>query len=357
VFCGQETSDSPLNRKRHRRLPTIAAFIQLCAVLVTACSGDAGARAAPPDSAAHSDRVERAGEDRARAADSGAIDIVGDDGEPVRLEQPAKRVVSLIPGRTDAILALGAASSLVARTRYDEDPRLADLPSLQDALTPSVEWLVEQQPDLVIAWPDRQSRSVVTRLRDMGIPVYASNVETVEDVRRAVRALGVLLGRTLAADSILATLDTTIAEVRRSVAGLPVVRVMYLIDIDPPMAAGSGTFIDEMIAMAGGENVLHDASSRWPPVSLEQILARQPDLLLVAVETSPAALLERLRAMPGMSSVEAVREGRIRVLDASLFNRPGPAIIDALRALADAIHPGAPADVSRSDTVSRTAGS
>jgi len=345
VFSAHEANRSRLRRRR--RVAAIAAFIQL-AIVATACGGDAGEGGASPaigERAADRERVagsgDRAGIDGERATRSAAIEIVGDDGERVFLNRPAERVVSLIPGRTDAILALGAGGSLVARTRYDEDPRLAGLPSMQDALTPSVEWLVEQRPDLVIAWPDRQSRSVVTRLRDMGIPVYASNVETIEDVRRALAALGRLLGRGTEADSILAVLDTTITGVRRAVAGLPVVRVMYLIGIDPPMAAGSGTFIDEMITMAGGENVVHDASSRWPPVSLEQILARQPDVLLIGVESSPAAVLDRLNAMPGMSSVKAVRDGRVRVLDASLFNRPGPSIIEALQVLATAIHPEA----------------
>jgi len=269
------------------------------------------------------------------------IVVTDDAGRTVELPSPAQRVVSLIPSMTDVVIAIGASDRLVARTRYDTDPRIADLPSLEDALTPSVEWLIQREADLVIAWPDRQSRTVVTRLAELGVPVYTSTIETLDDMRRGVEHLGTLLGLRASTDSLVGALDAAISDVREAVADRPVVDVVYLIGLDPPVAAGTGSFIDELISIAGGHNVLADAPSAWPPVSVEEIVARRPDVLLIAVPESGEEVHRRLLTMPGLRRLDAVRQGRVRVLDASQFNRPGPGLIEAVRVLARAIHPGA----------------
>lgn len=270
-----------------------------------------------------------------------AISLIDDSGREVALDAPATRIVSLIPSVTDVIVGLGAPDRLVARTRYDEDPRLAGLPSLEDALTPSIEWLVERRPDLVVAWPDRQARTVVTRLSELGIPVYTSSTETLDDMRRGITNIGRLLGLEARADSLVAALDTAIAAVRARVERREIRDVLYLIGLDPPMSAGPGSFIDELITIAGGRNVMGDAPAEWPPVSVEEIVARAPDVVLIAVASADESVVERVRALPGIRRLEAVQGDRVRVLDASLFNRPGPGLIEAVTALARAIHPEA----------------
>lgn len=270
-----------------------------------------------------------------------AITVTDDDGRVVRLDAPARRIISLIPARTDVILALNEEERLIARTVYDADPRLADLPTLSNALTPSVEWLLEQRPDLVVAWPDRQSRSVVTRLAELGVPVYASNVETLDEVRHAVRDMGRLIGREAGADSLVAQLDSALAAVHASVAGQPPRRVLYLIGLDPPIAAGPGTFVHELIEAAGGVNAMADAGAPWPPISAEAALAAEPDVIVVGVgEQRRDAIRRQLETLPGWRSLEAVREDRIHIVDADLFNRAGPTLVQAVRQLASLLHPG-----------------
>ncbi len=274
----------------------------------------------------------------APAPTGSGIEVVDADGRVVRLARPAQRIVSLVPAQTDAVIALGAADRLLARTRFDADPAIARLPVIDDALTPSVEWLAEQRPDLVFAWPDRLSRSVVTRIVELGIPVYASASESLDDVRRGLRDLGVLLGLEAAAEALVAGLDATIDSVRASHSGQSRPRVLYLIGLDPPMAAGPGSFVHELIDIAGGVNVLGDAAGLWPPVSLEEILVREPDVIVIAVERQDGpALLQRLRERPGWRSLAAVRTGRVHIVDAGLFNRPGPSLVLAMRALAAAL--------------------
>jgi ABC-type Fe3+-hydroxamate transport system substrate-binding protein len=273
----------------------------------------------------------------------GPITVIDDAGRTVSLERPARRIVSLVPARTDVILALGAADRLIARTRYDADPRLAGLPSVDNALTPSVEWLLAQQPDLVIAWPDDQARTVVTRLREMGVPVYASDVETITDIERAMRHLGVLLDLETEADSLIRAMHATLDSVRAAHAAQSAVSTGYVIGLDPPMLAGPGTFIHEVIEAAGGRNILADASARWPQVSVEQLLARDPDVIIVSIGAdSPQRSLDLLRSRPGWRNLRAVRTGRLYAVDADSVNRPGPSVMATVRRFADLLHGGGP---------------
>ena len=271
-----------------------------------------------------------------------SILVIDDAGHTVRLSAPARRVVSLIPARTDAILALGGADRLIARTQYDTDARIAALASVGNALTPSVEWLASQRPDLVIAWPDRQSRTVVATLFELGIPVYASRVETLEDTRRAIAHLGILLGLEQRADSLLAAIEREHAAVRAVVGERPPPAVLYLIGIDPVMAAGPGTFVHELIEIAGGRNIFEDAGAQWPQVSLEEVVRRDPDIIVIASEEAArGGFAERLAGRPGWRDVDAVRNGRVHALNASFFNRPGPAVGPAATMLARLLHPDA----------------
>lgn len=285
---------------------------------------------------------------RERSTASAPISVIDDTGREVRLAAPARRVLSLIPARTDAILALGGADRLIARTRFDADPRLAALPSVGNALTPSVEWLAAQRPDLVVAWPDEQSRSVVTRLLALGIPVYGSRVETLADTRRAIEQLGVLLGLRARADSVLAAIEREHARVRAAVRGRARPRVLYLIGIDPITAVGPATFIHELIEIAGGENVFGDLGPRWPQVALEEVVWRDPEVIVIgSEEAARRGFAGRVSDRPGWRDVSAVRAGRVHTVDASLFNRPGPSAGTAAALLAQLLHADAFAEVSR----------
>jgi iron complex transport system substrate-binding protein len=276
-----------------------------------------------------------------RSADSpldGGVSVVDDAGRTVHLPRPATRVISLIPAQTEVILLLAGAEVLLARTEWDVLPALQHLPSIGNALTPSVEWLAAQRPELVVAWPDAQSRDVVRRLEDVGIPVYASRVESVAEIRSMARRLGVLLGREGAADSLVSSIDAGLDSVRSLVDGRPRPTVLYLLNADPPMAAGAGTFVDELIGVAGGTNVFGDLRQHWPQVSLEEIVRRQPDVIIRPTEQALADPLAGLAGRPGWRELQAVRAGRVHGVDPYFYNRPGAGVAEAALGLAVRLH-------------------
>jgi ABC-type Fe3+-hydroxamate transport system substrate-binding protein len=260
----------------------------------------------------------------------------------VTLAAPARRVISLIPSVNELVVAMGAADRLVARTDYDRDPRLADLPSVGGGLTPSLEWLAQRRPDLVIGWPDTRSRSLVERLGELGIPVYTAPSQTIEDALSVAKDLGVMLGRREAADSLVHAIRTGLDSVRASVSGESEPDVLYLIGLDPPMGAGPGTFVNELLDVAGGRNVLANTGVLWPQLSLEDIVRRDPDVVIVAQAPEQPGMLAHLRHTAGWNSLRAVRNGRVYQVDAYRYNRPGPHMVDVARDLAGLLRGGRP---------------
>jgi len=267
----------------------------------------------------------------------------GSDAPAVREEtaQPPQRIISLIPSATETIVALGAADRFVARTEFDVDPSLAHLPSVGEGLTPSLEQLTVLEPDLVVAWPDNVSRSVIGRLEEFGVRVYSPQVQSLADLRDATLELGRILGLEGAADSLVNAIDSGLGMVRDAVAGRERTSVFYVVWYDPPTTSGSGTFIDELIELAGGRNVFADAPGLWPQVSMEEVVRRQPDIILVSQTESIPIDLERFEEAVGWRELRAVREGRVVQVDANLYNRPGARVAEAARELAKLLHPGA----------------
>jgi iron complex transport system substrate-binding protein len=258
-------------------------------------------------------------------------------GRTVTLDAPARRVVSMMPSVTEWVIAMGATDRLVARTDYDDHPAVADLPSVGGGLTPSVEWLAAREPDLVVAWPDAPSRTLVARLRALGVPVYAAPSETVGEGLDTGRDLGTLLGRDSAAAAVIAEVQAGLDSVAAAVAGRDRPDILFLIGLDPLMAAGPGTFVDQLLERAGGRNALAGMAVLWPQLSLEEVVRRAPEVVIVgsAGRTDPLAAL---RGRPGWREVPAVHEGRVHAVDPNLVNRPGPRMDEAARTLARLIH-------------------
>jgi iron complex transport system substrate-binding protein len=268
-----------------------------------------------------------------------AAPVVDDAGREVLLPGHPERIVSLIPATTELLVALGVADRIRARTDFDHDPALAALPSVGPGLTPSVEWLVALRPELVITWPDSRDRGLAAQLEALGIPTYAARIETIDDITTTTRRIGTLVGRTQAADSLVREIEAGLAEVRRAVAGRDRPTVFYVVGHEPPMTAGPGTFIDELINLAGGRNLFPDTPG-WPPVSLEEVLRREPELLIVPLGEGNATP-DRLTRRPGWRDLTAVRAARVYTIDAEFAHRPGPRIAQVARALAELIHPEA----------------
>lgn len=284
-------------------------------------------------------RARASADSTAPSAPSAAVRATDDAGQVVRLERPAQRIVSLIPSATDLLMAMGARGQLAGRTDFDKDSALAALPSVGGGLDPSLEALAALRPDLVISFETQGDAALRTRLGEMGIPVYALAAQDTADVFRALANLGVLAGRRAGADSLAAAMRAELDAVRRSVAGRPAPSVLYVAWVDPPMIAGPTTFIAELVRVAGGTPLFQDVKQEWPQVSIEEIVNRRPQVVLIPAGAGAEFSADALRGAPGWRELARSPGTRVAEVPVATVNRPGPRLGEAARAIRDALHP------------------
>ena len=293
-------------------------WLQLCilAALLAACEPPQGA---PSDDATGSDRS-----DRPTAPEGGyPVHVVDDAGLDHTFESAPRRIVSLVPSATETLLALGLHEHIVGRTDFDVMPELADLPSVGGGLAANLEILISLNLDLVVRFAGESDRGTVDRMTELGIPHFAIRPDGIEDVRAIIGRLGRITGSDRAADSLLADIDAALDLVARRVQGRPVRNVVYLLGGEPPWVAGPDTYISELIVAGGGANVFADLDRLYSPVSLEELIVRDIDLILTS---------EGVAVPPELADVPVER------LPASV-EVPGPGLAAAAWAVARLIHP------------------
>lgn len=266
-----------------------------------------------------------------------AVIDIDDFGDTLRV--PAVRpgrIVSLNPTTTEIVFAIGAGARLAGRSQWDSWPDSARLvPSLGAAVRPNVEAVLAAHPDLVLLYASAADRPAAARLRQAGIHVAAWRIDRIEDFRRAVRDLGALLGDSARAAAVVDSVDRTLARVRAATTSLPRVSVFMPTWEDPVIAIGGGSFLDELLTIAGGRNVYADLAAPSPTVSLEDVVRRDPDVVIV----SPAGRA-RILADPLWRAIRAVRAGRVYAYDTTVVGRPSVVLGSAAVSIAQLLHPG-----------------
>jgi iron complex transport system substrate-binding protein len=266
------------------------------------------------------------------------IRVVDDDARTVALPRAPRRIISLVPSATEAIIALGAGDRLVGRTRYDSDSTITRLPVVGGTIDPNIEAIVGLTPELVVTWSSDKRGEVRRRLAAAGIPTLDLSLQDTTDAFRAVAVLGVALGIPAQADRILHQLRDSLAETRRLASAEGRRRVFFVVYNDPPMTMGPATFIGQILDLAGGDNVFADAAMNWPTVSLEEVVRRDPDVIVLPVGEMPPRALGRLRTDPGWRDLRAIRRGCVVNVESNVVIRPGPGIAHAAEQLRVAIH-------------------
>lgn len=263
-------------------------------------------------------------------ARSGTISQQDDWHRTVALAAPARRIVSLAPATTELVFALGLGDRLVGRTAWCDWPaEAARVSDVGNGIGPNVEAVAAQRPDLVLMYPSESNRAAVAQLEALGIPTAALKQDAIADWRGTVRWVARAGGVPERADSLLADFDRRLAAVQvRDTAGPT---VFIAVGVNPPLAIGAGSFVSELVTLAGGRNAFGDIRGPSAPVSLEAIVARRPSVVLVL---GPDSVIPEVSMRPGWRAIPAVRAGQVMAVDGSEFNRPSPRLPDAVRRLA-----------------------
>jgi iron complex transport system substrate-binding protein len=262
--------------------------------------------------------------------------------EAVTLQAPPARIVSLAPAITEALFAVGAGSHLVGRTSFcDFPPEAEALPEVGAYTGFSVEKVLGLRPDLVLGMRGT-SKDAVLALRRADVPVLMYDPVT---LRGVLDLMGDLCDLTDVAKAPVEKLQGRVAAVEAQAAKLPRhPRVLCAVQIEPLYAAGPRNHIDDMIRLAGGENAAGDAATEWPQYSLERMLEKNPEVILVprsvrmgTEDGGPGATVRMLQASRAWAQTTAVKRGAIVEIDDDLLTLPGPRIVDGLEQMAEAV--------------------
>lgn len=270
--------------------------------------------------------------------------IVTDDlGRKVTIEKMPVRIVSLAPSNTEILFALGLGGRVVGVTTYCNYPEEAKKKEKIGGFSnPSIEKIVFLEPDLVVAASIH--KDLIGQVEQLGVPVILLDTKSISGVLRSIQLVGRATGENQAAARLVMDLARRIDGVSRKVRSLPLrgrPRVFYEVWYEPIMTAGPGSLIDDLISLAGGVNIAHDAGVAYPEYSLEFLIMRNPEVMIHSYghADSSASTKEEIAKRRAWGSILAVEKGRIYFVNADLVTRPSPRIVDGLEEMAKAIHP------------------
>jgi ABC-type Fe3+-hydroxamate transport system substrate-binding protein len=273
--------------------------------------------------------------DAHRAPPSLDVDDFDDTIRVGTVQSPA-RIASLNPATTELLFALGAGPRLVARTTWDVWPDAARaVADVGPGLRPNVEAVLARHPDLVVLYASAENRVAAQQLRAAGVSVIALRTNLLSDFARASRELGRAVGESANAATVIDTMQRTLARVRAATASLDHPTVFWHVWDSPIYTIGTGSFLDQLLTIAGGTNIYADHSEPSPQVSLEDIVKRDPRFILAGASGRSAMM-----SSPLWQGVRAVREHRVFVVDTNLVGRPSVRAGEAAVSIARLLHPG-----------------
>jgi ABC-type Fe3+-hydroxamate transport system substrate-binding protein len=268
---------------------------------------------------------------------------VDSSGVAVELERPPRRIVSLVPSLTETLCALGLADALVGITVYCVEPRevVAGKTRIGGEKNPDLEKIRRLEPDLVIANIEENLREHVEALRAWSIPVWVTYPRTVADGIGLITELGAVTGTEARAGEIVDEIQPLYDRVRSAASRRPPVPVFYPIWRAPYMTINRDTYIHDMLSVCGGRNVFADRPERYPTVSLDEMAAARPAVILLPDEPFRFRRAH-VADFAGYVEVPAVRDGRIHLVDGKPFSWHGPRIAEALRTVPSLLEAATP---------------
>jgi len=263
--------------------------------------------------------------------------VTDETGRTVTVPDHPHRVVCLVPSITDTVFALGSGDDVVAVSDYTTHPPAAvKKPSIGGLVKPSIETILSFHPDLVLGTSIPGATETAAQLQDVGVPVYLVDPHGLSGILRSVGSVGQALNRAPQAAALNASLRKRIEAVRARAAGKPAPRVLVPVWYDPIITIGKNAFISELVETAGAKSVTDDLLPDWPEVSMETVVTRAPEALVLI--RGGKISIEMLQKRPGWSSLPAIQSGKVYYVDTGI-QQPSPVAIDALEELAREFHP------------------
>ncbi len=269
-------------------------------------------------------------------------DMVDEAGRRVQVPDNPHRIVSLAPSITESLFLLGLDEEVVGVTKHCNYPPQAKTRAVVGSYVQfSLEKVLSLRPDLVLAVRDGNPKDSVERLASLGVPVYVVDPRTLEGLLETLQRLGDVLRRGQEAQAIIGQMRSRLDRLKDAVAGRPRPRVLLQVGIEPLVSVGNGTLQDQLIQMAGGENIAASVPLQYPILSVEWVLQAGPEVILVSSMVGETDAGKELRRWKKWKEIPAVASGRVHLIDGDLIDRPSPRILRGLEEMVGYIHPEA----------------
>jgi iron complex transport system substrate-binding protein len=270
------------------------------------------------------------------------LSITDDFGRNVIIEGKQERIVSLSPTETEILFALDLGDKVVGVTTFCDYPSEAvNKEKVGDITTVSVEKVIKLNPDLVLA-VNLNGEETVDKLDDY-FPVFAIDdrkINKIEDIFSLIEVMGKITGEEEKANALVARMRGRVEEIENKTKGEEKVKVAHITWHEPIWVTGRGNYQDDILEKAGGENVFGDIED-WGTVSLEELIKRNPDAIIVSVGHGAAEgkPYEFIMTDKRLAEMKARKKGRIYPIDADITGRSGPRVVEALEEIAQDLHP------------------
>ncbi|CAJ0777980.1 Vitamin B12-binding protein [Ralstonia mannitolilytica] len=267
-----------------------------------------------------------------------AISVTDDTGAAVTLQRPAQRIVSLAPHATELLFAAGGGARIVGTVTYSDYPPAArDIPRVGDNRSLDLERIAALKPDLVVVWRHGNAQKQLDRLRALGIPLFFSEPHRMADIPRSIEALGTLLDTRASAHDAAQQFRQRVDGLRNRYSGRPPVAVFYQVWEQPLMTLNGQHIFSDMLALCGGRNVFASEPLLVPTVSVEAVIAANPEVLLTASmgATQGNRPIDTLDGWKRWPQLLAVQRGNLFTINGDLINRFGPRLVEAATQLCE----------------------
>jgi len=274
------------------------------------------------------------------AASPAMHEVVDEVGRTVRLPVDPVRIISLAPSLTETLYALHVEDRLVGDTDYcDYPPEARKKPKVGGMINPNLEVIAALRPDVVLMTKDANRLETVRALDTLGIPSYATNPRTVEDIISSTQKLADVLNVPGEGKAVAEDLQRRLQTLSAKLSAVPPKSVLFIVWLEPLQSIGKDTFIADALRKAGAISIV-DSSQDWPKVNLEEVVRLQPEYLVLAPSHSDAGgeQFEALVNRPGWRILGAVRNRRFVVVSDAI-DRPAPRIVSVIEDLARQLHP------------------
>jgi iron complex transport system substrate-binding protein len=263
--------------------------------------------------------------------------LTDETGRKVTLPDHPHRIVCLVPSVTDTVFALGSGDDVVAISDYTVYPPAAlKKPSIGGLVKPSIETILAFHPDLVVGTQIPGSAETATQLETVGIPVFLIDPHGLAGILHSVDSIGRALNRLPQAAALNSSLTQRIEAVKARTAGKPAPRILVTVWYDPIITIGKHAFITDIIEAAGAKSVTDDLLPDWPQISIETLIARAPEALLLV--RGGKVNIETLQNRPGWSTLAAIKSNKVYYVDEGIED-PSPVAVNALEEMAKEFHP------------------